>query len=101
MLFDERNFYNVVMDWHLYNWDAEDGETDPLQRTESWSTFIQTYITKYPMVIGEWSISETMKENEGSQRYLSTQLDAFKHSYGWYYWNFRHLRSGAFGAWRA
>lgn len=53
LFFDERHYHNVVMDWHLYNWDAEDGESDHLARAQTWSNFVQTFITKYPMIIGE------------------------------------------------
>jgi len=88
-MFKEPNYYNFGMDWHLYDWDNEPNHDGHVQRTAVWKLWINQFITKYPIIIGEWSCSESMQENKGSQEFLSAQLSAWSNSMGNYYWNFR------------
>ena len=88
-IFKEPNYYNFGMDWHLYDWDDEPNHDGHLQRTAVWKLWISQFITKYPIIIGEWSCSESMREDKGSQEFLSAQLSAWSNTMGNYYWNFR------------
>lgn len=40
-------------------------------------------------MIGEWSISESVKESKSSQEYLSSQVNAYESTWGYFYWNFK------------
>ena len=88
----EPDYYNVVVDWHLYDWDDDGFEgTDEghVQRVNIWKLWLSQFQTSYPIMIGEWSISESMKESKSSQAFLSAQINAFESTWGYFYWNFK------------
>jgi glucan 1,3-beta-glucosidase len=57
----EPKYYNVLIDLHLYDWQAEharEGRTQHLRHAEGWGRLIQQISTSsHPVVVGEWSMS--------------------------------------------
>lgn len=88
----EPDYYNVVVDWHLYDWDEDgfDGSDEGhVKKVEIWKLWFSQFQTSYPIMVGEWSVSESMKESKSSQAFLTAQINAFEATWGWFYWNFK------------
>eukprot|EP01039_Chlorochromonas_danica_P011177 gene11177-12462_t len=97
----EPQFYNVVMDLHLYNWqEPHTSESVDLhiRDARSWSGLIETFSVQHPIVVGEWSMSTGTMVRAG-QAFVDACTTSFQQSLGWYAWTWKVERAAHFDEW--
>jgi hypothetical protein len=53
----EPGYYNVAMDWHLYDWQepyTSESKAQHVQDAKSWAALIEQYSAHFPILIGEF-----------------------------------------------
>lgn len=94
----EPDYYNVVVDWHLYEWPHRlENNTAHIEHAHDWKDIIETYSNHHPIIIGEWCMSTG--KNEAGQPFVDAALDSFKSTWGWYLWNWKIQKGIGFERW--
>eukprot|EP00602_Paraphysomonas_sp_CaronLab_P011736 CAMPEP_0185042000 /NCGR_PEP_ID=MMETSP1103-20130426/41994_1 /TAXON_ID=36769 /ORGANISM="Paraphysomonas bandaiensis, Strain Caron Lab Isolate" /LENGTH=302 /DNA_ID=CAMNT_0027581975 /DNA_START=739 /DNA_END=1647 /DNA_ORIENTATION=- len=97
----EPDYYNVVVDWHLYNWQepyTSETADEHIRDAENWASLIDSYSADHPIIIGEWTMS-TGTVVQAGQPFVDACLKSFAHSFGWYAWNWKVERTTGFDEW--
>ena len=100
----EPSFYNVVMDWHLYNWQQPYENytaTQHISAAKSWAGLLEKYDGDHPVVVGEWSMSTGPSRPQVGKRFIDTCLASFRHGLGSFDWNWKIERGLGFDSWSA
>lgn len=87
----EPSFYNVIMDYHLYNWQypyTTQTTDQHLQNAENWKGMIEAFTVQHPIVVGEWSMSTGVIMQVG-QPFVNQCVKSFQKSFGYYLWNWK------------
>ena len=91
----EPEYYNVVMDWHLYNWQApytDESRNRHITDAVAWSGLIDMYSVQHPIMIGEWSMSTGTSMQVGQEFVDACALAFRRANAGWYLWNWKIQR---------
>lgn len=92
-------YYNVIMDYHLYNWqDPYESNEKHMAEVHAWEKMIDDYTIQHPIVVGEWSMSTGIISQIG-QKFVDASIQSFTKSFGWYMWNWKVERDPRFDAW--
>ena len=95
----EPHFYNVVLDWHLYQFMYDSWSVyQHVALTKDWQTLIDTYKDKHPLLVGEWSMG-TGAIHQAGQPYVDACVNAFESTAGWYMWNWKIQPGIGFEEW--
>jgi glucan 1,3-beta-glucosidase len=93
--FEEPEYHNLLMDWHLYHWQdyyRENSVAEHVRAAHDWRDLIDEYSTPddNPILIGEWSMS-TGPTLQVGQAFVSETIESFAKSWavGWYVWNWK------------
>ena len=81
----EPAYFNVITDWHLYDWMAshnEESKWQHIQHAKSWLKLIEKHSAYHPVVIGEWTMSTGTKLQAG-QEFVTAPVNSFRGSFGW------------------
>ena len=87
----EPNYYNVVMDWHLYDWQApytQEWNYRHVLDAEDWRAQIADFTTKYPIMVGEWCMS-TGTYTQAGQSFVTAAVNSFQDTASWFLWNWK------------
>lgn len=95
----EPDYYNVIIDWHLYDWPMTQlNAVQHIENANAWAGVIESYNSYHPVLIGEWSMSTGT--HQAGQPYVDACVNSFDdHSIGWYLWNWKIERSAGFDEW--
>jgi len=95
----EPYYYNVIIDWHLYDWPMTQlVATQHVANANVWAGVIHSYNSYHPILIGEWSMSTGT--HQAGQPYVDACVQSFNdHSIGWYLWNWKVERNAGFDEW--
>lgn len=97
----EPEFYNVVMDLHLYNWQqpftSEPVETH-IADAVAFEAVIEQQSAHHPVLVGEWCFS-TGTSVQAGQPFVDACVESFAASLGWYLWNWKVERGIHFDEW--
>lgn len=99
--FQEPDFYNVMMDYHLYNWQepyTKESAYGHLRDAAGWSRLIDSMNVQHPVIIGEWCMSTGTFIQVG-QPFVDTCVQSFDKSFGWYMWNWKIQRGLPYEEW--
>ena len=100
----EPQYYNVIMDYHLYNWqDPYTYQTaeQHIENALNWQSLLEFYSIQHPIIVGEWSMSTGIFLQVG-QSFVDACVQSFNQgSFGWYLWNWKIDRnqSSLFETW--
>lgn len=97
----EPEFYNVVMDLHLYDWQlpfTKEPSTQHVRDAVNWKGVIEKQSLNHPVVIGEWCMS-TGTWRQAGQPFVNAAVKSFDRSAGWYIWNWKVQRGIGFDEW--
>jgi hypothetical protein len=97
----EPDFYNVIVDWHLYNWQqpfTNENKQQHIQDAKKWESLIDIFNVQHPIIIGEWCMS-TGTFVQAGQPFVDNCLNSFQKSFGWYLWNWKIERDVHFDEW--
>jgi glucan 1,3-beta-glucosidase len=98
----EPRFYNVVLDVHLYNWQAPVKEQESaaahMRDAKEWGVWIEELVKQHPVVVGEWCMSTGTIRQVG-QPFVDEEVNSFRSSTGWYMWNWKVERDIGFDTW--
>ena len=95
----EPHFYNVVLDWHLYQFMYDSWSVyQHVALTKDWQTLIDTYKDRHPLLVGEWSMG-TGATHQAGQPYVDACVNAFESTSGWYMWNWKIQPGIGFEEW--
>lgn len=97
----EPDFYNVIMDFHLYNWQGHytaEAADRHVQDAKEFGGLIEMYTPLYPIMVGEWCMSTGTVVQVG-QRFVTACVRSFEKSFGWYMWNWKIERGVHFDEW--
>lgn len=87
----EPDYYNVVMDWHLYDWQQPyTGEWNfrHVRDATEWAATIKQYSNKYPIMVGEWCMS-TGTYTQAGQPFVDAAVHSFADTSSWFIWNWK------------
>lgn len=97
----EPEYYNVVLDLHLYNWQqpytAQDAVTH-VRNAAAWSGTIEGVNQHHPVIVGEWCFS-TGTVVQAGQPFVEASVNSFDSGMGWYIWNWKIERNIHFDEW--
>jgi glucan 1,3-beta-glucosidase len=93
-------YYNVIVDWHLY--DCMGGQSletheQHLIDAAAFGPLIESFNNVHPIIIGEWSMSTGLDSPD--QQFVTDTVSAFKNAAGWYLWTWKTDRSSGYDAW--
>jgi glucan 1,3-beta-glucosidase len=108
--FDDPEFERIIVDTHLYLMvhtltqgdDELGGYLDHIR--DEFATTLTQMSAHFPIVVGEWCVdtmspkAAKLDKNERLRYYRSlaaAQLDAWKSTQGWFYWNYKLLVEGS------
>jgi hypothetical protein len=95
----EPKFFNVAVDWHLYDWQepyTKEVKERHVADARAWGGLIDMYSVQHPVLIGEWSMSTGTFQQVG-QPFVEACTTAFQRaSVGWYLWNWKIQRENMF-----
>jgi glucan 1,3-beta-glucosidase len=97
----EPDYYNVVMDMHLYDWQEPYTEEDAnghIRDAMGWSELIRNYSVQYPIIVGEWCMSSGTHVQAG-QKFVNASLTSFRNAIGSYIWNWKIESGIGFSEW--
>lgn len=101
-MLQEPNFYNVVLDMHLYNWQAGEKEQESneahIRDAAEWGGVIQKNAASHPVMVGEFCMSTGTIRQTG-QPFVDAEIRAYESSHGWYLWNWKLDRGIGFDEW--
>jgi glucan 1,3-beta-glucosidase len=87
----EPEYYNVVMDLHLYNWQEpytmQDAATH-VKNAVAWEDVIADMSTSHPVMVGEWCFS-TGTHVQAGQPFVDACVTSFHRAAGWYLWTWK------------
>ena len=73
----EPDYYNVIVDWHLYEWPHRwENNTEHIEHAYAWKDIIETYSMHHPVIVGEWCMSTG--KNEAGQPFVDATLQSFE-----------------------
>jgi glucan 1,3-beta-glucosidase len=87
----EPQFYNVVMDYHLYNWQNPytfQTSQQHLENARNWEDWIEAFTSQHPVIVGEWCMSTGTVLQVG-QPFVDECTRSFQKSFGYYLWNWK------------
>lgn len=96
----EPAFYNVILDLHMYEWQqphTAESIGQHIAHAGQWAGMLQRASTRYPVVVGEWSMSTGTKQ--AGQAYVDKAEDSFAQTLGWYLWTWKVQRGAGFDEW--
>jgi glucan 1,3-beta-glucosidase len=94
----EPDYYNVIVDWHLYEWPHRlENISAHIEHAYAWKDIIETYSIHHPIIVGEWCMSTG--KNEAGQPFVDATLDSFQSTWGWYLWTWKIQKGIGFEAW--
>jgi glucan 1,3-beta-glucosidase len=97
----EPQYYNVVMDVHLYNWQEPYTEQEApvhIANAQAWAGLLDELNQQHPIIVGEWSFS-TGTYVQAGQPFVDACVASFKETVGWYIWNWKIERGIHFDEW--
>jgi glucan 1,3-beta-glucosidase len=97
----EPDYYNVVVDWHLYDWQepyTSENISEHIHDAERWGGVIERHSPAHPLLIGEWTMS-TGTVVQARQPFVEACLQSFSHSLGAYAWNWKVQEGIGFDEW--
>ena len=97
----EPDYYNVVMDLHLYNWQAPYtyvNASEHIANAVAWGGLIDDLTQHHPVVVGEWCYSTGIFHQIG-QSYVDACVHSFRRASGWYLWNWKVQADIPFAEW--
>ena len=97
----EPEYYNVVMDYHLYHWQdyyASATAAEHIAAARKWQDLIVNNNKPHPIIVGEWSMSSGKIASAG-QPFVTAQLESFKAGAGWFAWTWKVERGVGFDDW--
>lgn len=90
--------YPVAMDVHWYQFASRRSLSRLLAMVRRRSRVLQRWQLRQPVIIGEWSAVLSTKLLAGrsseerqrrTQQHIDTQLSAYQHAAGWFYWTYK------------
>ena len=97
----EPAYYNVAVDWHLYDWQEPYTSRNASQHVQdalAWAETIQKYTHIHPILVGEWTMSTGIVVQAG-QPFVDACLQSFATTLGSYAWNWKLQRGIGFDEW--
>ena len=98
----EPEYYNVVMDLHLYDWQEPftgKSKQGHVKDGQAFAQVVQSLSTQHPVIVGEWSFS-TGTHVQAGQPFVDACVQSFSHGgMGWYIWNWKIQRGAGFDEW--
>lgn len=97
----EPEFYNVVIDFHLYNWQepyTSESSDMHVQDALDWAPMIRNYSLAHPILVGEWSMS-TGTVVQAGQPFVNACTHSFSYALGHYAWNWKVEKNIGFNEW--
>eukprot|EP01031_Cornospumella_fuschlensis_P028767 gene28767-34730_t len=97
----EPEFYNVVMDMHLYHWQepyTRMSRERHVSGAANWAGMLEVYSPMFPLLVGEWSMS-TGTYVQAGQPFVDACVKSFSRTAGWYLWNWKVQRGLNFDEW--
>eukprot|EP01038_Epipyxis_sp_PR26KG_P012436 gene12436-16680_t len=97
----EPEYYNVVVDWHLYDWQlpfTRESVSRHIGDAKGWRNLIDTFTAQHPVIVGEWCMS-TGTYVQAGQPFVDSCVGSFERSFGWYLWNWKIERDVHFDEW--
>jgi glucan 1,3-beta-glucosidase len=99
----EPDYYNVVVDWHLYDWQepyTKRNITQHIDDAHRWRPLIRDHslFPFHPIIVGEWCMS-TGTFVQAGQPFVDASLDSFAESLGWFLWNWKVEKGINFDEW--
>ena len=97
----EPEYYNVVLDLHLYDWQLPytyESSPQHIQDAKNWKSVIDKHKAFHPIIVGEWCMS-TGTYVQAGQPFVSAAVDSFSASIGWFLWNWKIEKGLGFDEW--
>lgn len=100
----EPEYYNVIMDYHLYDWQQPytgESREQHIKDAQGFAGLIQLYRKQHPIIVGEWSMSTGIILEVG-QAFVDGCVTSFENNaHGWYLWNWKINANSStqFAAW--
>jgi len=97
----EPEYYNVIMDLHLYNWQLPytyQNVSEHIANAVAWGPLIDDLSAQHPVVVGEWCYSTGIFRQVG-QPFVDACVTSFQRSSGWYLWNWKVQKGIHFDEW--
>lgn len=97
----EPQYYNVIMDWHLYDWQLPhtmESAPQHIQDAVNWEPMIDKYLVQYPIMVGEWCFS-TGTFVQAGQAFVDAAVKSFENTAAFYAWNWKVERGIGFDEW--
>jgi glucan 1,3-beta-glucosidase len=95
-------YYNVIMDYHLYNWQFPyylQSRALHLQNALGWETLIEKDTEYHPIIVGEWSLSTGTVHPQVGQPFVDQCVKSFGKSFGWFLWSWKMERNKDYDYW--
>lgn len=97
-LLREPQFYNVIVDWHLYEWPMRAlSVPQHLLNAKAWAQLVEDNLAYHPIVVGEWSMSTG--PHQAGQPFVDASVRSYRDTVGWYLWNWKVERGAGFDEW--
>lgn len=97
----EPDYYNVIMDLHLYDWQepyTPENAHQHVMDAEQWGPLIQSLSSRFPVLVGEWCMSSGTFVQAG-QAFVNASLASFDNAFGSYVWNWKIESGIGFNEW--
>lgn len=97
----EPAFYNVMIDLHLYNWQAnvlKETKTAHILDAMRWKGVVEALSKHHPVIVGEWCMSTGTWMQVG-QAFVNAVVKSFDRAAGWYMWTWKIQRGIGFNEW--
>jgi glucan 1,3-beta-glucosidase len=97
----EPDFYNVVIDYHLYDWQEPytyESVQSHIRDAQSFGRLIDKFAPQHPVIVAEWSMSTGLEVKAG-QPFVNACLKSFQQGLGYYLWTWKVERGWGYDDW--
>lgn len=87
----EPEYYNVVIDLHLYNWQepyTSQSAAQHVRNAAAWGGLVTNTSASHPVLVGEWCFS-TGTVVQAGQPFVDACVESFHRAVGWYLWTWK------------